>query len=216
MTTEYKAITPYGAFQASWGDADDSRVEYTGSADAIAYFKAYLDLNSVSGVGGALIQFDYLEPADFYGFCTSDKYAISVLPTDDDLMDSFEDEKMTTTTLLDSVGAAETFELIGEGAQILNRLDESADSFFSDLDRLRYIVQELGDEAAPASSGPSAYLQSVIDGTIDLAAPEVADELGKIHAEYKDDEAMLTLFKSAVKAYSDFAIARADAALAKG
>ena len=63
MTTTYKAVTPFGAFQADWADDEESRVEYTGSADAIAYFKDFLALNSISGTGGALIQFDTLEPA---------------------------------------------------------------------------------------------------------------------------------------------------------
>jgi hypothetical protein len=146
MTTIYKAVTPYGAFQATWGDDEESRVEYTGSADAIEYFKAFLGLNSISGRGGALIEFDSLEPADLYGFCQSEKYGITVLPTEDDLMDELENNDMTTT-VLDAVSPAEAFELIGEGAQILGRLDENADTFFGDLDRLRHIVTELGDDA---------------------------------------------------------------------
>lgn len=218
MTTIYKAATPYGAFQAEWDDDEDSRVVYTGSADAIAYFKAFLGLNSISGVGGALIQFDSLEPADLYGFCNSKEYGITVIPTEDDLMDELQQEMMTTTTatVLDAVTAAEAFELIGEGAQILTRLDEHAETFFPDLDRLRVIVQELGEDAPAAESPAHTYLQSVIDGTVNLSDPAVADELGKIHAAHADDAGILALFKSAVKAYSDFALARADAALAKG
>jgi|GEM_PF-2831454 len=211
MTTMYQAITPYGAFQATWGDDEESRVEYTGSADAIAYFKAFLDLNSISGAGGALLQFDALEPADLYGFCQSEQHGISVLPTEDDLMDEARGKQMEMT-LMDAVSPAVAFELIGEGAQILNRLDESADTFFPDLDRLRVIVQELGDDADDPSAEARAYLQAVIDGP-GLSAPMLADELGKIHDAHGGSADMLALFKSAVTAYAHHAIAQANEAL---
>lgn len=218
-TTTYQALTPFGAFSANWGEDEDSRVEYTGSADAIAYFKAFLDLNSVSGRGGALIQFDSLEPVDLYGFCQSDKYQITVLPTVDDLKE--ENDDMGTSIVLDAVGTAETFQLIGEGAQILQRLDENGETFFADLGRLREIIGALG-EAAPEPVAPDprdaarAYMQSVVDGSADLSGANVTAELGKIHAEHADDADMLALFKSAVKAYSTYALARADAVLNKG
>lgn len=92
MTTSYNVLTPFGAFEATWGEDEDSPVEYTGSADAIAFFEAYLDLNSISGRGGALIEFDALEPADLYGFCQSEKHGISVLPSEDDLMEAMESD----------------------------------------------------------------------------------------------------------------------------
>lgn len=121
---------------------------------------------------------------------------------------------MTMNTVLDAVSPAEAFQLIGEGAQLLTGLNESADTFFPDLDRLRHIMTELGDDAS-ADTSPAAYLQSVIDGAVDMADPGVADELGKIHAAHGEDAVILALFKSAVQAYADFALARADAALAK-
>lgn len=73
------------------------------------------------------------------------------------------------------------------------------------------------DEAAPIDPKAEAitYLQSVIDGSVNLADPGVPAELGKIHAAYKDDADMLALFKSSVKAYSAYAVAEARAALAK-
>lgn len=219
MTTIYQAMTPFGAFQAAWGEDEESRVEYSGSAEAIAFFKAFLDLNSLSGFGGALIQFDTLEPGDFYGFCQSEKHGISVIPTEDDLKDELDNDEMNVTPLMDAVSPAEVSELIGEGAQILNRLDESADTFFPDLDRLRYIVTELGDDAPPAderNADARAYMQSVIVGSANLSDLAVADELGKIHEAHAADPDMLALFKSAVKAYADYAIARANEALAKG
>lgn len=217
MKTTYKVMTPYGGFEATWGEDEESRVEYTGSADAIAFFKAFLDLEAVSGRGGALIQFDTLEPADLYGFCQSEESGIVVIPNEDDLKDELEEsDDMSTTPVLDAVGTAESFELIGEGTQILVRLDESADTFFDDLDRLRTIVTELGDDA-PAVADPNAeartYLQAVIDGSLNLSDLAVADELGKIHAASADNADMLALFKSAVQAYADYAIARANEAL---
>lgn len=221
MSTTYKAVTPYGAFQAEWSDDEDSRVEYTGSADAIAYFKAFLDLNSVSGAGGALIQFDALEPADLYGFCQSEQHGISVIPTEDDLNDeAMENDEMNTTPVpvLDAVSPAEAFELIGEGAQILTRLDESADTFFPDLDRLRHIVTELGDDAPavdPAYTAAAAKLQAVIDGTASLSDAGLVAELTEIHSAYNADPEMYDLFKRAVGVYSAYAIEKANEALAK-
>jgi hypothetical protein len=216
MTTIYKALTPYGAFQATWGEDEESPVEYTGSADAIAYFRDFLALQSLSGLGGALIQFDTLEPAELYGFCQSEKHGISVLPTEDDLMDELEQDEMTTTPVLDAVGSAEEFDLIGEGVQIFTRLDNDSGTFFADLDRLRVILQELGVSASPApdtSTPERAYLQSVIDGTVSLSDLAVADELGKIHAAHGGDAGMLPLFKSALVAYANHALAQADEAL---
>ncbi len=364
MSTIYKALTPYGAFQAEWADDEDSRVEYTGSADAIAYFKAFLDLNSISGFGGALIQFDTLEPADLYGFCQSEKHGITVLPTEDDLRDELEQDEMEMT-LMDAVSPAEAFALVADGAQIFGRLDEKSGTFFADLDRLRVIMQELGDDApepekrkleagayettedfekdyeamgetaraamvyagmgrtfdsqqmslrqmvesitedrmaelridpystkyanqysslrsaitnmkhdigaadkimdkirgpwaakmfdfftaggelskyphlvadklkqfaemskgykvakkakvepvADPAAQERAYLQTVIDGTADLSDAAVADELGKIHAAHASNADMLALFKSAVTAYAQHAIAQANEAL---
>jgi len=211
MSTNYKAVTPFGAFEATWGEDEESRVEYSGSADAIEYFRAFLDFNSITGRGGAIIRFDALEPADLYGFCQSQEHGIVVLPNEDDLKDEMQGEEMEMT-LLDAVSPAEAFALIGEGAQIFGRLDESADTFFGDLDRLRVIMQELGDDAADPTAEARAYLQAVIDGP-GLSAPMLADELGKIHAAHGADAGMLALFKSAVTAYAQHAIAQANEAL---
>lgn len=73
------------------------------------------------------------------------------------------------------------------------------------------------DEDAPVDPKVEAatYLQSIIDGSANLADPGVPAELGKIHAAYKDDADMLALFKSSVKAYSTYAVAKARTALAK-
>ena len=216
MTTIYKALTPYGAFEATWGEDEESRVEYTGSAEAIAYFRDFLELQSLSGLGGALIQFDTLEPAELYGFCQSEKYGITVLPTEDDLREELEQETMEMT-VMDAVGSAQSFELIGESAQIFGRLSTDADTFFADLDRLRVIMDELGAAApapAPSAADPaSAYLQSVIDGTADLSHWSVPAELGKIVAAHAADAGMLALVKTAVTAYARYAIEQANEAL---
>ena len=55
--------------------------------------------------------------------------------------------------VMDSVTDAESFALIGEGAQILKGLNEDSESFFSDLGRLREIIKALtGGQQAPAPS----------------------------------------------------------------
>ncbi|MFM0608655.1 hypothetical protein PQR05_29415 [Paraburkholderia sediminicola] len=144
--TTYNVATPHGAFSANWDEDDEIPVQYEGDPDAIAYFQAYLDLNAVSARGGALVRFETLEPDDLYGFCQSDKYGIAVMPTVDDLLEP-EDEEAEMQAIYDSVSNADTFTLIGEGAQILSGLDENADSFFADIARLREIIQALGEDA---------------------------------------------------------------------
>lgn len=148
ITTTYKVATPNGGFEAQWDEDDEIPVQYVGDADAIAAFKAFLDLGAVSGREGALIQFDSLEPADLYGFCQSEKYGITVLPTVDDLLDEQQQEQEPEMqAIYDSASDAETFALIGEGAQLLNGLDENSDTFFADLGTLREIIQKLGVDA---------------------------------------------------------------------
>lgn len=66
----------------------------------------------------------------------------------------------------------------------------------------------------PAANPALTFLQSVIDGTADLGAASLAGDLSKLHAENKDDAEFMTLFKQAVKAYSAYAIAQANAAMA--
>jgi hypothetical protein len=207
IETSYQVMTPHGAFEASWDAAEDSPVRYAGSPDGIAFFRACLDLQSLSGAGGALLQFDALEPADLYGYCQSVKYGITVQPLRDDLLDAAQskDEEMSPTMdaapvsdykpcpdcggdmfnwpigqdgsnlrfrgtiqchkcgkemsgmgwrketgALDAVDDSQAFLLIGEGAQVLSRLSEDADTFFTDIGRLREIIVLLGDDADPA------------------------------------------------------------------
>lgn len=47
--------------------------------------------------------------------------------------------------MFDAVADVDFFPLLGEGAQILKRLDEDSDSFFADLSRLREILSVIGE-----------------------------------------------------------------------
>ena len=93
IQTEQTVVTPCGSFIAMWDEDENVSVAYRGDHDAVEYFKAYLDLNVVSGRGGAVLAFESLEPADLYGFCQSPSHGIMVLLSPDDLMaDSAEDD----------------------------------------------------------------------------------------------------------------------------
>lgn len=86
IATEYTVLTPHGQFTAMWDENEDVPVVYAGGADAVAYVRAFIELNSVSGPNGALLAFDHLEPEDLYGFCQSREYGIVVLPEPDDML----------------------------------------------------------------------------------------------------------------------------------
>lgn len=79
IATEQTVFTPHGMFVAMWDEDEDLPVSYRGSQDALAYFKTYLDLKTVSGRGGSVLRFDALEPADLFGFCQSSEFGIQVL-----------------------------------------------------------------------------------------------------------------------------------------
>lgn len=76
-----------------------------------------------------------------------------------------------------------------------------------------------GAEAAqePAESNQAdadrAFLQSVIDGTADMMAADLADKLTAIHERNKDDADLMILFNGAANAYSAAMIAAAKEAL---
>lgn len=86
IQTEQTVITPHGSFVAMWDDSEDVPVAYRGDQDAVAYFRAYLELNVVSGRNGSVLAFDSLEPADLYGFCQSKEFGILVLQSPEDLL----------------------------------------------------------------------------------------------------------------------------------
>ncbi len=86
IATEQIVSTPCGSFVAMWDEDESVPVIYRGNPDAVAYFRAYLELNVVSGRNGALLAFDDLEPADLSGFCQSKEYGIFVLQEPDDFL----------------------------------------------------------------------------------------------------------------------------------
>ena len=182
MNTTYRAVTPFGAFQAEWGDEEESRVEYTGSADAIAYFKDYLALNSISGVGGALIRFDTLEPADLYGFCQSEKAGISVIPTLDDLMSEFEEEDRSAAPPSDGVSdSGLVFNLFIEG--------ESPESITeAGEDEPEVNVAPVTTEAKKAQesdeSADGDFLALASTGNVDFYDKAVTDRLAALARKY--------------------------------
>ena len=103
MTT-YQVTTPFGVFQARWPEDEESPVQYEGGADAIAFFRSYLELHPVPGRDGGLVQFDSLEPADLYGFCQSEEYGITVLADQADIEEELsEDRAAPAAPVLDSV-----------------------------------------------------------------------------------------------------------------
>jgi hypothetical protein len=149
--TQYKVLTPHGSFMAQWDENPEIAVQYSGNPDAIAFFRASLNLRSVSGAGGALLSPETLEPADLYGFCQSDEWGIVVMPEFDDLIQYSQDNESTDMNLaLDAVDDSQAFALMGEAGGLLKGLNEDSDSFFADLNRLREIIGLLGEDVAPA------------------------------------------------------------------
>lgn len=62
-------ITPCGSFVAAWSLDDEEPVSYSGSFDAINFFRQFLIDELVTGVGGRRIEFESVEPDDLRGFC---------------------------------------------------------------------------------------------------------------------------------------------------
>ncbi|KVN83513.1 hypothetical protein [Burkholderia ubonensis] len=153
ILTTYTIATPAGVFQANWDEDEEIPVSYTGDEEAIAFFRAHLELATPSGADGALVRFDALEPDDFDFFQADGITVLDPLPDPLDDQPNADDDTdtpdMQMQTIYDSASDADTFTLIGEGAQLLASLDENSDSFFADLGRLREIVLALGG-AAPA------------------------------------------------------------------
>jgi hypothetical protein len=151
IATTYTIGTPAGVFQANWDDDEDIAVTYTGDEAAIRFFRAYLDLAAPTARGGALVRFDALEPEDL-GFIAVENAPVFVVDPLEQLEpdEDPEDTEEPMSLLLDSADA-DTFALIGEGAQLLAGLNEDAESFFDDLSRLREIIAALGADAAPVA-----------------------------------------------------------------
>ena len=207
MTTIYKAVTPFGEFQAEWGEDEESRVEYSGNAEAIAFFKAFLDLNSLSGFGGALIQFDTLEPADLYGFCQSEKAGISVIPTMDDLMSEFKEKDRSAAPSFDD-GLSDSglvFNLFIEGELPESIAEESEDE-------PEVQVAPVSTEAKKAQESEELadgdFLALASTGDVDFYDKTVTDRLAALAKKYPTPEsAYLALIMQAKTVAKNFLIA---------
>lgn len=187
MTTTYRAITPFGAFQADWSDDEDGRVQYSGSADAIAYFKDYLALNSISGAGGALIRFDTLEPADLYGFCQSEEAGISVIPTLDDLISEIE-ERDCSTALPSNDGVSDSelvFNLFIEGELPESIIKEGEDNSKMQIPPAAVEIRKAQESE---ESADRAFLALASTGNVDFYDKAVTDRLAALARKYTAPE----------------------------
>lgn len=151
--TEQTVFTPVGQFSATWSEDPDDPVAYSGNQSAMDYVRNYIDTQMVTGNLGERLFFDSLEPAELYGFCQSVEWGIQVMPEFNDLIQYSQDDESTDMNLaLDAVDDSQAFALMGEAAQLLQGLNEDADSFFPDLSRLREIIGLLGEDAAPVAT----------------------------------------------------------------
>lgn len=71
-------ITPCGSFVAAWSLDDEEPVSYSGSFDAINFFRQFLLDELVTGAGGRRIEFESVEPDDLRGFCDLPELGIVV------------------------------------------------------------------------------------------------------------------------------------------
>ena len=155
ILTTYTIGTPAGVFQANWDEDEDERVSYTGEPDAIAFFRSYLDLAAPDASGGKVVTFEALEPDDLVFIAVESAPFVLIDPLEQfeepDDSEPGDQQEPEMKPIYDSASDADTFTLIGEGAQLLAALDENSDTFFADLGRLREIVLALGRDAAPAA-----------------------------------------------------------------
>lgn len=86
ITTQYTVTTPYGTFVAMWDENEEIPVVYSGNEEAVAFFKSFLALKTITGQHGSILTFEDMEPADLYGFCQFREYGILVFPEVDDLL----------------------------------------------------------------------------------------------------------------------------------
>lgn len=68
--------------------------------------------------------------------------------------------------------------------------------------------------ADPAKATDTAYLQSLIEGTTDMFAPDIFERLEAMAGKYESDGDMMALLERAAQAYGDSAVKAAQAALA--
>lgn len=69
------------------------------------------------------------------------------------------------------------------------------------------------DDQADSREQAAAFLQSMVDGKIELLDETLADKMEPIYFKYENDPEMIDLFNRAAQAYSDVAIAAAKKAL---
>lgn len=175
------------SIQAEWNNDEESRVEYSGSADAIAYFKDSLALNSISGAGGALIRFDTLEPSDLYGFCQSEKAGISVIPSLDDLMSEFEEEDCSAAPSSDDsvTGDGLVFNMFIEGELPESRSEEGEDR---PEVRVALVTAETRKEQKIEESSDDYFLALASIGDVDFYDKAVTDRLAALAKKYTSPE----------------------------
>lgn len=177
MSDKYLVATEAGEFTVNFGDDENQVTTYSGDSAAIQYFKNYLLFNFICGKDGHHIEPDRVDPYDFWAFCQTD--TIKIIPDDFNAYtfeqwekELNESEPATGDEMkqnFDSVDDSQAFALMGEGAQILARLDENSATFFADLGRLKEIIAALGESVSTPAAGPNA------------AGPEII-------ATYKNDE----------------------------
>lgn len=81
-------------------------------------------------------------------------------------------------------------------------------------EKLREMEKELGLDMqdSPQKIADQAYLQSIINGTIDLLDPEIFNRLEPLFTKYADDAEMMGLLNRAAEAYEAAAVAAAKGA----
>lgn len=154
--TVVRAITPVGVFEAEWLDGDDELPSYNGSAEAIAYFRAYLDMSMVTGIGGRRLQADTLSPGDMIGFVDSEEFGIKV--QSDEAMEMLpvammEGGSERPSTLFDSVNPLERVRLSATAARLVQTLSGSINAIarIRAAKELAELLARLGVTSAPAA-----------------------------------------------------------------
>lgn len=104
------------------------------------------------------------------------------------------------------------------GPAFRGRVRELEDNFTSAYAQARREAEQAASAAAAdtppaASSEDKAYVQSIIDGTIDLLDPGIYGRLEPLFSKYADDAAMMGLLNQAAEVYTAAAMAAASVAV---
>lgn len=190
---KYLVRTEAGEFTVNFGEEDGDRTTYEGDEGAIKYFKNRLLFNFVSGEDGHSINPDFVSPYDFWAYCQTD--TIRIIPDEyyeatfkeweSELSEGYEMKQN-----FDSVDDSQAFALMGEGAQILGRLDENSATFFADLGRLKEIIAALGESTPDNGGGENSSYRYDIDGSdgymLTFSSPDSISGL-KVWSSDKDE-----------------------------